>query len=109
MMKREYDFSRAVGGKFYREGAELRLPISLDATLQRQLERIARKKGREIGDVVNQLVKKEAEGNRGDNAPAAGSGRRFFLRAAEGHAGDQLFGLRRMLTVMASSPVATRR
>jgi len=60
-MKREYDFSRAVRGKFFREGAELRLPIYLDAKLQRQLEHIARKKGKEIGDVVNHLVKKEVE------------------------------------------------
>ena len=60
-MRAEYDFSKAVRGKFYREGAELRLPIYLDAKLQRQLEHIARKKGREIGDVVNHLVKKEVE------------------------------------------------
>ena len=26
-MKREYDFSKAVRGKFFREGAKLRLPI----------------------------------------------------------------------------------
>ncbi|MBI1748048.1 MAG: hypothetical protein HYR55_15885 [Acidobacteria bacterium] len=57
-MKREYNFSKAVRGKFYRKGAELSLPIYLDAKLQTQLERIARKKGREIGDVVNQMVKK---------------------------------------------------
>ncbi len=31
-MKREYDFSKAVRGKFYRKGAELRLPIYLDAS-----------------------------------------------------------------------------
>jgi len=60
-MKREYDFSKAVRGKFYREGAELRLPIYLDAELQHQLERLARKKGKDIGEVVNQLVRKEME------------------------------------------------
>ncbi len=60
-MKREYDFSKAVRGKFYRRGAELRLPIYLDARLQSHLERIAQKKGKEIGDVVNQLVRKEVE------------------------------------------------
>ena len=60
-MKREYDFSKAVRGKFYRKGAELHLPIYLDAKLQTQLERIARKKGKEIGDVVNQLVRREME------------------------------------------------
>ena len=58
-MKREYDFSKAVRGKFYRKGAELRLPIYLDAKLQGQLERIAKKKGRDIGDMVNRLVRKE--------------------------------------------------
>ncbi len=58
-MKREYDFSRAERGKFYRKGAKLRLPIYLDARVQSQLEKIARSKGDDIGDLVNQLVKKE--------------------------------------------------
>jgi cytidylate kinase len=60
-MEREYDFSKAERGKFYRKGAELRLPIYLDAKLQSQLERIAQKKGKEISDVVNQLVRQEVE------------------------------------------------
>jgi cytidylate kinase len=60
-MKREYDFSKAERGKFYRKGAELRLPIYLDAKLQSQLERIAHKKGKEISEVVHQLVRKEVE------------------------------------------------
>ena len=60
-MKQEYDFSKAERGKFYRKGAELRLPIYLEAKLQNQLERIAQKKGKELSDVVNQLVKKEVE------------------------------------------------
>jgi len=60
-MKDEYDFSAAVKGKFYRDGAELRRPIYLDAELQVQLEHIARRTGKDIGDVVNQLVRKEVE------------------------------------------------
>ena len=60
-MKREYDFSKAVRGEFYRKGAELRLPIYLDAKLQTQLESLAQKKGKDIGEMVNQLVKKELE------------------------------------------------
>lgn len=60
-MKTEYDFSKGVRGKFYRKGAELRLPIYLDAKLQEQLERLAQKKGKDIGEVVNQLVRKEVE------------------------------------------------
>jgi len=60
-MKREYDFSKAVRGKFYRKGAELRLPIYLDAKVQAQLERLVRKNGKEVGEMVNQLVQKEME------------------------------------------------
>ena len=60
-MKREYDFSKAEKGKFYRKGAELRLPIYLDVKLQDQLEKIAQKKGKELGEVVNHLVEKEVE------------------------------------------------
>jgi len=60
-MKSEYDFSKGVRGKFYRKGAELRLPIYLDAKLQQQLERLAEKSGKEIGEMVNQLVRKEVE------------------------------------------------
>jgi len=60
-MKREYDFSKAVRGKFYRKSAELRLPIYLDAKIQAQLERLARKNGKEVGEMVNQLVQKEIE------------------------------------------------
>lgn len=60
-MKREYDFSRTVRGRFYRKGVTLRLPIYLEAKLEKQLERIARKKGRDIGDVVNQLLRRDVE------------------------------------------------
>lgn len=60
-MRREYDFSKGTRGKFYRKGAELRLPIYLDAKLQRKLEGLARKKGKDIGEMVNQLLKRDVE------------------------------------------------
>ena len=60
-MKREYDFSGAERGRFYRKGAQLRLPIYLDPKVQSQLERIARTKGKDIGDLVNRLLKKEID------------------------------------------------
>lgn len=60
-MKREYDFSKGVRGKFYKSGAELRLPIYLEPKLQEQLERLAERKGKDVGEVVNQLVQKEVE------------------------------------------------
>jgi hypothetical protein len=60
-MRREYDFSKGVRGKFYRKGAELRLPIYLEAKLQRKLEGLARKKGKDIGEMVNQLLKRDVD------------------------------------------------
>ena len=60
-MKREYDFSKAERGKFYRKGAKLRLPIYLDARVQNRVERIANRQGKDIAEVVNQLIKKEIQ------------------------------------------------
>jgi cytidylate kinase len=60
-MKREYDFSKGVRGKFYRKEAELRLPIYLDLKLQKQLERLAERNGKNVNDLVNQLVQREVE------------------------------------------------
>jgi len=50
-----------VRGKFCRKRAELRLPIYLDAKLQEQVERLAEKDGKDVGEMVNQLVRKEVE------------------------------------------------
>ena len=61
MMKREYNFFKAQRGKFYKKGAELILPIYLEAKLQNHLQRIAQKRGKGIGEVVNELVRKEVE------------------------------------------------
>ena len=58
-MKKEYDFSTAERGRFYRKGARLRLPIYLDAKLQNQVESLADRTGRDIGDVVNHIVENE--------------------------------------------------
>jgi len=59
IMKREYNFSKAVRGKFYRKGVDLRLPIYLDPQLRSKLERLARKKGRDVSEMVNQLLRKD--------------------------------------------------
>ena len=60
-MKKEYDFSKGIRGKFYRKAAILRIPIYLNTALQKKLELIARKKGQDIGELVNLLIKKEIE------------------------------------------------
>lgn len=58
-MKKEYDFSKAERGKFYRKGARLHLPIYLDPSLQGEVEKLAKRTGRDVGDLVNQIVEKE--------------------------------------------------
>ena len=60
-MKREYDFSKAVRGKFYRKNARVRLPIYLDARVQERLQRLSQKNGKAIDVIVNQMVQKEME------------------------------------------------
>ncbi|NGZ11975.1 MAG: hypothetical protein CV088_21840 [Nitrospira sp. LK70] len=60
-MKREYDFSRAVRGKFFRKGAELQLPVYVDSEIRKRLERIARKTGKPVTKLINQLLKKDVE------------------------------------------------
>ena len=58
-MKKEYDFSKAERGKFYKKGAKLRLPIYLDAKVQNRVEDLANRTGRDVGDLVNRTVDKE--------------------------------------------------
>jgi len=60
-MKREYDFSKAEQGKFYRKSTVIQLPIYLDAKVQAQVERVARKNGKDVSELVNQVVQKEME------------------------------------------------
>ena len=58
-MKKEYDFSKAERGKFYKKGAKLRLPIYLDAKVRNRVEDLANRTGRDVGDLVNRIVDKE--------------------------------------------------
>ena len=60
-MKKEYDFSKGVRGKFYHKGAQLRLPIYLNLNLQQRLEKLAQAKHEQIGDLVGRLLKKELQ------------------------------------------------
>jgi hypothetical protein len=60
-MKPEYDFSKGERGKFFRPGAELRLPIYLDTEVQAYLAERAAQKGVALGDMVNGLLKQEIQ------------------------------------------------
>jgi len=56
-MKRQYDFSKGVRGKFYKANARLNLPVYLDSEVRQILEQIARNKRSDISTVVNQLLR----------------------------------------------------
>lgn len=58
-MPDEIDFSGGMQGKFYQPGAELHLPVYLDAEVQAYLTAIASKKGIALSDLANDLLKKE--------------------------------------------------
>jgi hypothetical protein len=60
-MKKQYDFSKGVRGKFYKPNLRLNVPVYLEPKLQRSVEQNARRKGQEIGAVVSQIVRKEVE------------------------------------------------
>ena len=60
-MKPEYVFSKGVRGKFYKPDAELRLPVYLDADVQRYLTERAADKGVPLGEMVNALLKREIQ------------------------------------------------
>jgi hypothetical protein len=58
-MPNEVDFSKGVRGKFYRPDAKLNLPIYLDERVQLFLAALAAKKGVQISDIANDLLKKD--------------------------------------------------
>ena len=60
-MKAEYDFSKGERGKFFRSDSEMRLPIYLDADIQRYLAERAADKGVPLGEMVNGLLKREIQ------------------------------------------------
>ena len=60
-MRDEYDFSRAERGKFYRAGAQLRLPVYLDEPVQSYLAAAAERKGTSLTQLVNDLLSREID------------------------------------------------
>ncbi|MDI6768016.1 MAG: hypothetical protein QME52_14440 [Bacteroidota bacterium] len=56
-MKKEYDFSKGVRGKFYRANADLNLPIYLDADIAKFVQEFAKRKKVDAQTVVNKLLR----------------------------------------------------
>jgi hypothetical protein len=60
-MPANIDFSGGTRGRFYRPGAQVQLPIHLDAKVQDTLVAIANAKGIDLSVLVNDLLKKDIE------------------------------------------------
>ena len=58
-MKKEYDFSKAVRGRFYRKNAVLKLPVYLDKEVQTFVQGIADSRQSDVGTVVNELLRSD--------------------------------------------------
>lgn len=61
MMRREYDFSKGIRGKFYRPNVHLRLPVYLDEDVSQFVQEFARRKRTDPQTVVNKLLRSNKE------------------------------------------------
>ncbi|HAK88162.1 MAG: hypothetical protein A2077_00940 [Nitrospirae bacterium GWC2_46_6] len=60
-MKKEYDFSKAEQGKFYRPIEELEIPVYLDKEIKTFYSAKALKKNIDLNKIVNTILRKEME------------------------------------------------
>ena len=60
-MKKEYDFSKAEQGKFYRPLAELDVPVYLDRKVRVALAKTANREGRSVSALVNRLLRHDLQ------------------------------------------------
>jgi hypothetical protein len=60
-VKKEYDFSKAEQGKFYRPIEKLEIPVYLDKEIKAFYSKKAMKKNIDLNKVVNTILRKEME------------------------------------------------
>jgi len=60
-MKKHYDFSNAVVGKYYRPLESLEIPVYLDNDVKTGLVQLSQQSGKDISILVNELLKKDLE------------------------------------------------
>jgi len=56
-MKKEYDFSNAERGKFYKNDLTLNLPVYLDKENKKFFEKVAKENKSDLSTVVNKILK----------------------------------------------------
>ncbi|MBO9369805.1 MAG: hypothetical protein J7575_01750 [Chloroflexi bacterium] len=60
-MKREYDFSKGIRGKFYRPDVQLQLPVYLDEDVADLVIQYAEQRQQDIQTVVNEILRRNKE------------------------------------------------
>jgi hypothetical protein len=60
-MKKEYDFSKGIRGKFYRENVQLNIPIYLDNDVAEFIQKVARQKKVDSQTIVNRVLRGNKE------------------------------------------------
>jgi len=60
-MKEEYNFSKGIRGKFYREDAVFHLPIYLEPEVENFINKLAKKQKKNLNEVVNMLLIRNKE------------------------------------------------
>lgn len=58
-MKKEYDFSKGERGKFYNPNARMNLPVYLETEVLDYFSSVAKEKGVELDDLLNDMLKKD--------------------------------------------------
>lgn len=58
-MKKEYDFSKAERGKFYKPDATFNIPVYLDAEVISYLQERAQSKGVGLSQLINDILRKD--------------------------------------------------
>ena len=61
VMKKEYDFSKGVRGKFYRPNVRLNLPVYLDDDIAEFVQKYAKRKKVDAQTVVNEILRSNKE------------------------------------------------
>jgi hypothetical protein len=60
-MRDEYDFSKGQRGKFYEQDVQLNLPVYLDEEVSNYLRKQAETRGKELNEIVNEMLKNDID------------------------------------------------
>lgn len=60
-MKKEYDFSKGVRGKFYDENAQFNIPVYLEPEVESFIAKLAKEQKTNMSQIVNALLFKDKE------------------------------------------------